>query len=283
MPRPAASPLSLFRHRSDIPAFLYVAAVFAVQLTVFFAVDSLWAVAACAFVLTIVQVSCGAICHNHHHVNVFTVRPLNRLFEVVLYLQTGTSPYSWTIHHNIGHHHEYLHPDRDPAAWRYPDGRRMHRLYYDFVQAARIYPEIWKIGRQHPVLFARFKRMFLISNLILLGFILLDPMRALLIFVLPMVALLVLLLDNTFLQHSGLALDNHLVASRNVENRIYNLTSWNLGYHTAHHMHPGVHWTELPALHARIRPDIPPHLITTNVFGLPSEAEKDMLRARKGG
>lgn len=271
----------VFRHRADIPAALYVLAVFGLQLAVFFLVDDLWLAAFCAFLLMLAQISCGAICHNHHHVNIFTRRPLNRALEVVMYLQTGTSPYSWTIHHNIGHHHEYLHPKADPSAWSHPDGRRMHRLYYDFVQAARIYPEIWRIGREHPALFARFKRMFVISNLALLLFVVIDPAMALIVFVAPMLTLLVLLLDNTYLQHSGLALDNHFVASRNVENRLYNLTSWNLGFHAAHHMRPGIHWTELPALHAQIRPQIPPHLITTSVFGLPSAAERELVRTGK--
>lgn len=272
--------LYLFRHRADIPAVLYVLTVFALQLSVFFLVENLWLAAGCAFVLMLAQVSCGAICHNHHHVNIFTWRPLNRLLEVIMYLQTGTSPYSWTIHHNIGHHHEYLHPDRDPSAWQHRDGRPMSRLYYDFVQAARIYPEIWRIGREHPIPFARFKRMFVVSNLALLAFLLVDPVMALIVFVAPMLILLVLLLDNTYLQHSHLALDNHLVASRSVENRLYNLTSWNLGYHVAHHLKPGIHWTELPALHAKIRSQIPPHLITTSVFGLPS-AEERALRAQE--
>lgn len=271
----------LFRHRADIPAVLYVLAVFGLQLAVFFLVDDILVAAMCAFLLMLAQISCGAICHNHHHVNMFTSRPLNRLFEVVMYLQTGTSPFSWTIHHNIGHHHEYLHPASDPSAWKHKDGRPMARLYYDFVQAAMIYPEIWRIGHQHPVLFARFKRMLVISNLALLVLLVIDPVQALVVFVAPMLTLLVLLLDNTYLQHSGLSLDNHLVASRNVENRLYNLTSWNLGFHAAHHMRPGVHWTELPALHAQIRPQIPPHLITTSVFGLPSAAERELIRAGK--
>lgn len=272
----------LFRYRADIPAALYVLVVFGLQLSVFFLVDDLRLAALGAFLLMLAQVSCGAICHNHHHVNIFTRRPLNRVLEVIMYLQTGTSPLSWTIHHNIGHHHEYLHPASDPSAWKHPDGRPMARLYYDFVNAARIYPEIWRIGKQHPVLFARFKRMFIVSNIVLLGFFLFDPLMTLIVFVAPMLVLLVLLLDNTFLQHSGLALDNHLVASRNVENRLYNLTSWNLGFHAVHHMRPGVHWTELPALHAQLRPQIPPHLITHSVFGLPSAAERALLRAGKG-
>lgn len=270
---------SLFRHRADILAALYVLVIFGLQLTVFFQVEDLWLAAGCAFLLMLAQISCGAICHNHHHVNIFTVRPLNRVLEIIMYLQTGTSPLSWTIHHNIGHHHDYLHPERDPSAWKHPDGRPMARLYYDFVNAAMIYPAIWQIGREHPALFARFKRLFLISNLVLLGFFLLDPVMTLIVFVAPMLTLLVLLLDNTFLQHSGLALDNHLVASRNVENRLYNLTSWNLGFHAAHHLRPGIHWTELPALHASIRPQIPPHLITTSLFGLPSDAERALVRS----
>ncbi|MFZ5724511.1 MAG: fatty acid desaturase family protein [Pseudomonadota bacterium] len=272
----------LFRHRADIPAALFVLTVFGLQLAVFFLVDNPWHAAGWVAVLLLAQVSCGAICHNHHHVNIFTVRPLNRALEVVMYLQTGTSPLSWTIHHNIGHHREYLDPERDPSKWKHSDGRPMARLYYDFVNAALIYPEIWRIGRRHPELFARFKRLFVLSNLVLLGFFLLDPVMTLIVFVAPMLILLVLLLDNTFLQHSGLELDNHFVASRSVENRLYNLTSWNLGFHAAHHMHPGVHWTELPDLHARIRPQIPPHLITTSVLGLPSAAER-ALRARTAG
>lgn len=267
----------LFRHRADIAAVAFVALVFALQLTIFFVVDDPWAAFGWVMLLIPVQVSCGAICHNHHHVNIFTRRPLNRLLEVVLYLQTGTSPFSWTIHHNIGHHHEYLNPARDPSAWKHADGRPMNRLYYDIVNTLRIYPEIWRIGRDYPVLFSRFKRWFLVSNLVLLGFFLLDPVMTLIVFVLPMVVLLFLLLDNTFLQHSGLELDNHHVASRSVENRLYNLTSWNLGFHAAHHLRPGIHWTELPALHAKIRPELPPHLITTSLFGLPSAAEKALL------
>lgn len=272
----------LFRHRADIPAALFVLAVFALQLLVFFGAHSPLAALPWVVLLVLAQVSCGAICHNHHHVNIFTRRPLNRLLEVVMYLQTGTSPLSWTIHHNIGHHHDYLHPARDPAAWVHPDGSRMSRLYYDLVNAARIYPEIWRIGRAHPQLFARFRRWFLVSNLVLLGFFLVDPLMTLVVFVGPMVVLLVLLLDNTFLQHSGLSMANHLVASRNVENRLYNLTSWNLGFHAAHHMRPGIHWTELPALHARIRPQIPPWLITTSVLGLPSRAERERRAAGLG-
>ena len=258
--------MRLFRYQSDVPAVALVLVVAAAQLFAFFAVDSHLVAFGCVALLFGVQVSSGAICHNHHHVNTFRVKWLNRAYEVLLYLQTGTSPYSWTIHHNIGHHRHYLNPHEDPAPWQHRDGRMMSRVYFDVINAARIYPEIIKIGRDHPHVYSKFKRMFVLANLPLLALLLIDPVRALIVFVLPMILLLVLLLDNTWGQHAGTGLDNHFEASRNVELKLYNITSWNLGFHTAHHMLPGLHWSKLPALHERIRDRIPPHLITRTLF-----------------
>jgi fatty acid desaturase len=258
--------MSIYRHRADIPASLLVVAVFAVQLWAFFTIHDHWQLAGIVAALMVVQVSCGAVCHNHHHVNVFTRPALNRMLEVVMYLQTGTSPFSWTIHHNIGHHGEYLDQSRDPSRWQEADGSVMSRLKYDFYNAAMIYPEIWQIGRRHPQLFARFRRWLWISNLALLGFLLIDPVNALIVFVAPMLLMLVVLLDNTFQQHSGLATENHYLASRNVEHPLYNLTSWNLGYHTAHHIYPGIHWSRLPEVHAHIRRRIPDVLISRTLL-----------------
>ncbi|HET8731501.1 MAG TPA: fatty acid desaturase [Moraxellaceae bacterium] len=259
-------PMSLYRHRADIPASLLVLAVFCVQMWAFVAIHDPMHLAALVALLMVVQVSCGAVCHNHHHVNLFTRPVLNRAIEVVMYLQTGTSPLSWTLHHNIGHHGDYLDQEKDPSRWQETDGRTMSRLKYDLLNAFLIYPEIWTIGRRHPVLFARFRRWLWISNAVLLALVIVNPVSTLIVFVVPMALMLIVLLDNTYQQHSGLSTAHHYLASRNVEHPLYNLTSWNLGFHTAHHMYPGIHWSHLPALHARIRAKIPPALISQDLL-----------------
>ena len=265
------------RHRADIPATILILVVFTIQLWAFFSIHNPWQLAGLVALLMLVQVSCGAICHNHHHSNIFTRAWANRLIESVMYLQTGTSPFSWTLHHNIGHHHEYLDQGRDPSRWQEDDGSVMHRLKYDFYNAFMIYPEIWKIGRQHPGLFTRFKRWFVISNLALLGCVLINPLNALIVFVLPMLMMLVVLLDNTFQQHSGLCTRDHHLASRNVEHPLYNITSWNLGYHTAHHICPGLHWSQLPKQHERIRHRIPEVLLSKKLIPDLNHAIPDAL------
>src|SRR5690554_8039046 len=84
--------------------------------------------------------------------------------------------------------------------------------------------------------------------------------------------MLIGLLDNTYQQHQGLDLSSDLRAPRNTTSKLYNLISWNLGYHTAHHLHPGVHWSKLPALHDEIRHQIPDHLVCNS--GLLSDCER---------
>ena len=64
--------------------------------------------------------------------------------------------------------------------------------------------------------------------------------------------------------HAGYLTSDHVEASVNREHPLFNLLTCNLGLHTAHHMKPGLHWSELPELHAEIRAEIPqPQLLQT--------------------
>jgi fatty acid desaturase len=97
-------------------------------------------------------------------------------------------------------------------------------------------------------------------------FIWLDPVKALILFVLPMPIMHIGLLDNTYMQHSDLDLSSDFTASRNSTSRLYNFISWNLGYHTAHHIKPNLHWSKLPAYHDSIKQQIPEGVMCDSVL-----------------
>lgn len=278
--RQSARPI--YRYREDILPSLVVFTIFTLQLWTFFCVDSLWAVAAIMLGLLSFSAVPGAISHNHHHVSTFTRAWMNRGYEVILFLEVGIPPYAWTLHHNLGHHRDYLDQSRDPANWQLPDGRVMSRLRYDIVGALRIYPEIWRIGRDFPALFRRFKFWGAISLLVLGVFLLLDPVKALLLFVLPMPFMYLGLLDNTYMQHSDLDTRSDYTASRNSHSRLYNLISSNLGYHTAHHIKPHLHWSRLPAFHASIAHHIPAGVQCDSLL-LSACSYRHSQQARTGG
>ncbi|MCB9670951.1 MAG: fatty acid desaturase [Alphaproteobacteria bacterium] len=69
------------------------------------------------------------------------------------------------------------------------------------------------------------------------------------------------------LQHHGCDVSRPFAHSRSFTGRWLNRLTFNAGYHAAHHERPGVHWSELPAFHAAIEPEIPTHLVQTSLVG----------------
>lgn len=256
----------IWRHSADIAPSLIVLGVLTVQLWAVFTLESVAGLLFVSLGLLLFSACPGAISHNHHHCNTFRPRWMNRVYEVVLFLETGIPPYGWTLHHNLGHHKDYLDQDNDPSGWREPDGRVMNRIKYDCYNALRVYPEIFRIGRRYPRVLRQFKRWGLVSLAVLALLIVFNPLPALIVFVLPMPIMLLGLLDNTYQQHQDLDISSDYTASRNTSNWLYNLISWNLGYHTAHHMRPSLHWSELPEFHARIRHRIPDQLVCDSLL-----------------
>jgi fatty acid desaturase len=64
-----------------------------------------------------------------------------------------------------------------------------------------------------------------------------------------------------YLQHIETDADSDWNHSRNFVSRTLNLLLFNNGYHTVHHLKPGVHWSELPLLHREHASSIHPSLL----------------------
>jgi fatty acid desaturase len=69
-----------------------------------------------------------------------------------------------------------------------------------------------------------------------------------------------------FIQHDGCDEAHPVNHSRTFIGPLINWLTFNNGYHTIHHMEPGLHWSLLPAEHAkRIRPSLHPNLEQTSM------------------
>lgn len=252
----------MIRNQKDWKGVAYILVIAAIQMSLFLFVGNIWIVMVLVALLVPFQVSSSALNHNHHHCETFRSAWLNRVYEFVLFLQTGTTPLTWTLHHNIGHHDNFLDQSADTSPWKTAKGEQMSRTWYTLRNTIMMYPSAWKVGQDHPKLFRSFLIFLVTSGLILSALVLGSPLKALIIFVIPMTLMLFILVDTTYNHHAGLDSQDAYKATYNILSPAYNICSWNLGFHTAHHLRPGLHWTNLPKFHDRISQKIPAELVS---------------------
>ena len=257
---------TILRYKADRRAVAYVMAMFGVHLWIYFTAAP-WVAALCVLPLVGVSMMVAPINHHHQHLNTFRSAWLNRLYELPLALQTGIAPYGWVLHHNLGHHVNYLnqrpHDSPDESKWTRRDGSTMGRIEYTIDLVLHHQLDIFRVGRRYP----RYWRAFLWMKIPLWSVIALglywNPVNAFLAFLLPGFLTLVHTAWVTYGHHAGHHAKNHYEASVNNLNPLFNFLTCNLGYHTAHHKRPGLHWSLLPELHAEIEDRIPAALMST--------------------
>lgn len=255
---------SLFRHQADRLPVLLITALFVLDVAVYFAVDNKYLVSTWAIV-GLAPKAC--ICSwNHHHQHLATFRRLwcNRALEIVYAFHTGITSNAWVLHHNLGHHVNYLDQTKDESGWKDARGQTMSALRYTWTIAITGYVRAYQVGRKHP----KYQKTFVtVGTLVAAALALLlwnNPFNGMMVFLIPMLCGYVITCWHTYYHHAGLDTTNPYEASHNVVHYWYNLFTGNLGYHTAHHVKPGLHWSQLPEFHATIA-----HRIPAKLFGAP--------------
>jgi fatty acid desaturase len=256
----------IFRHPVDRVPVALIVLLFAVDLAIYATCDAWPLLVGWTLVGAVIK---GHVCawnHHHQHVPMFEVEWLNRLLEVVFALQTGVTSQTWVLHHTLGHHVNYLDQRADESRWAREDGTTMGALEYTAVVAATAYRRAYDVGQRFPRQRRIFLGMGVLTLAIVAGLIAWRPLPALFVFVLPMAISLLITVWATHSHHAGKPVTSHFVACNNIIHRGYNLLTGNLGYHTAHHHKPGVHWSKLPALHDAIAHRIPADCYLTPGF-----------------
>lgn len=258
--------MQFFRYSADRGPISLILSLSFFDFIIYFFVQNLWFVAAWALLVMIPKICVCSWNHHHQHVPTFRQRGLNRLLELAYAFHTGITTNAWVLHHNLGHHVNYLDQTKDESGWKTKAGKKMGAFRYTLTLAITGYVRAFRVGQQHP----RYQRGFLQMGLmvsILLGLLLWSNWRsAALLFVAPMVVGYISTCWHTYYHHAGLDTDEHLHASYNTLHRWYNIMTGNLGYHTAHHMKQGLHWSRLPEFHTTIEDRIPAELFVAPCF-----------------
>lgn len=250
----------IFRNPIDVWPALLVTGLFAILVCLYLYVDNLWVMGIVSFLLLVPRLSVVGYNHNHVHTMTFKSTMLNRLFEMVMFFETGTSPHSGMLNHIIGHHACYFDPSIDTLNTRRADGSTLGRHEFCLRSALWHYPSCITLSRGRPEMRAKFIAHFIVCMALLGLLVAYKPAAATIVFVVPMLIMLYMLKWSAWAHHSGLPMGDDFTASRSHTGKLYNMLTWNAGYHAAHHLRQAMHWSKYPEYHAELTKKIPAEL-----------------------
>jgi fatty acid desaturase len=235
----------------------------------------------------VVTLSAWAMVHNHVHVRTFRVGWLNAFGAMVMGFAIGHPPTAIVPSHLYNHH---LHAGSS-ADWSGPANAGTG---WGALRIARyLVMTPWRVARNgsapgSPTLPRRLARQRTRERRLLYPVVAvalaLRP-TIVLVFTLPTWILgAALFLAVNFLQHDACDPQSDTAHSRDFTSRLTNLLFFNAGYHTVHHLEPGLHWSQLPAQHRRCLPGraaARPDLETPSILGHVARAYVLPRRVRK--
>lgn len=200
------------------------------------------------------------VSHNHLHCAVFSRVWPNVAFNVALSLARGHTASGIIVPHNFNHHPKALREDD----WIRPQlagyGLGWIRLLR-YVRRASSNMLVQRNAAGAPALPSTQRTSLVIEKVVLAAWIIglaWHDWRVFLWFnLVPWGVGLALLVGVNLLQHDRCDADRPLGESRNFTGRFGNWLFFNNGYHTAHHLEPGLHWSRLPERHAALRGRLP--------------------------
>lgn len=256
----------MFKHSADIKPVLIILLFSLADFAAYFYIETLWLFVIYWLLMMIPKGIISAWNHHHQHSHVFKQNWLNRLLEFFYALHTGVTTNLWVLHHNLGHHRNFLDQSKDESRWQREDGSAMGIFEYTLIVALTAYPRGYQVGKRYPKLQKQFVVYGLMTLLIMAGLTLYNPLAALFIFILPMICSLLYTSWATYGHHTGLSTEDQFSGSHNITDKWFNTLTGNLGFHTAHHFKQGVHWSKLPELHESIKHKIPDECLRKSFF-----------------
>jgi fatty acid desaturase len=223
----------------------------------------LWFLVPYFFLVIFVRSFCPFAQHNHAHLPVFNSSALNHVYDAFLTLATGYATALWELHHNRGHHRHFLSPEKDVA--RIVDlksGEVMPRWWYGIRGNLTILRDSISIGFQEAregkkSLLPKLTGEIIVQWAIGIALLVLNPVMTIAFFVIPNIFASFFVWWESYPHHLHVPTQSIYDGSVTIQNKVYNLQTFNIGHHTAHHEKPTLHWSLLPQRTEAIRDQIP--------------------------
>ena len=163
----------------------------------------------------------------------------------------GHTPETYFVHHMAMHHVENNMPDDASSTMPYKRDSIRGFLHYvaRFLFLGFRDTFMYLFNRKRKKLYMRLSYGEISFYLFCIGMCFLNFQATLWIFLIPFVFARVVMMLGNWAQHSFLDKEDPedmFTSAINCINTKYNRTCWNDGYHTVHHLRPGLHYTEIP-------------------------------------
>lgn len=203
--------------------------------------------------------------HNHQHLPMWKNKWMNILTDNWLTAFYGFPVFGWIPTHNSNHH---VHINKEEDYTRtyqvteknnlltlvtYPalSGMKQQKAIFQYMV------ELWSSNRRK--FWFHLLQVVSLFAFIIVAFII-DWKKAIWYVIIPQQISLYSVLIFNYVQHIHADEESPINHSRNFTGWGLNFTLPNNGYHTAHHMSPGLHWSKLADKHKEIESQIDPRL-----------------------
>ena len=227
----------------------------------------------------------GVFSHNHNHCPVFKSRKLNAFYSTWLSIFYGYPTFAWIPTHNLNHH-KYVNKAGDATiTWRYSKKNTwlIASTYYfvsAYWQSGPLKEYVSKAQKTNRALYGQIITQWVTLigahvSLLTLSVLLTawrhgpswqGPLLYACGFLIPALFATWSMIFINYIQHvhtDPWSEHNH---SRNFVGKFGNWVVFNNGLHAAHHESAGLHWSKLPAAHAKIAHLIHPELNQHSIF-----------------
>jgi fatty acid desaturase len=170
----------------------------------------------------------------------------------------GHTPETYFVHHMAMHHVENNMPDDASSTMEYKRdsvwGFTQYVARFLFLGFRDTF--MYLFSRKRKKLYMRLTYGEMSFYAFCIGMCFVNLQATLFIFIIPFVFARIVMMLGNWAQHSFLDKEDPedmFTSAINCINTKYNHTCWNDGYHTVHHLRPGLHYTEIPGEFVKLK------------------------------